>query len=99
MENEKIMENVTNEMGIKREVKQILADVLQLDDMSLEAIGDEQPFFGTEEIPGLIQDSLAVLEISTRLADSYDILPSDLKQTDFVNVNSLVKFILRCKNS
>lgn len=49
---------------IQKKVKQCIIDVLELEDTETSDISNEEPFFGTEEEPGIIQDSLAILEIS-----------------------------------
>jgi|ERR1035437_1291672 acyl carrier protein len=90
------MKTNVKENDIKIRVKEILIDVLQLENTTVDDIADDQLFFGDEEkqIIGLIQDSLAVLEIATRLADEYDLLPSEFTQESFKNVDTLGNMIL-----
>jgi len=79
---------------IKKDIKETLIQVLQLENSNIEDIKDDTPFFGSEENPGLIQDSLAVLEISTRLAEKYDISPSEFTEESYTNVEALSILIL-----
>ncbi|MFC0186386.1 Acyl carrier protein [Pseudarcicella hirudinis] len=76
---------------IKEKVSSIIDNVLQLD--GAVTITDETSFFGNEESAGLIQDSLAILEIASRLAEEYGILPSDLDEASFQNLQTLSEMI------
>ena len=78
---------------IKARVKEIILDILQAEGNEVE-ITDETPFFGTEEHPGVIQDSLAILEISSKLADEYCLFPSDFNEEAFQNVQTLSEVIV-----
>ncbi|MBD2754075.1 acyl carrier protein [Spirosoma validum] len=79
---------------IKERVKEVVTDILSVEDASITEIDDNTPFFGTDENPGIIQDSLAILEISSRLAEEFDILPSDFNEDSFQNVETLSAMIL-----
>ncbi len=74
---------------IKAFVKELIVDVMEYEDMSADQIKDDAPFFGTEDEPGLIHDSLAILEIATRLGEEYDIMPEDFTEDAFTDVNTL----------
>lgn len=82
-----------NELAtIKEQVKNIVAQTLQVDGVTIE-FDDTTPFFGTEEHPGVIQDSLAILEISSKLAEEFMLLPSDFNEDAFQNVQTLSEHI------
>lgn len=78
---------------IKLFVKELIVEVMEYEDLSPDQIQDDSPFFGTEEEPGLIHDSLAILEIATRLGEEYDIMPEDFNEEAFTDVNSLSALI------
>lgn len=77
---------------IKASVKNIVLQTLQVDGVSIE-FDDQTPFFGTEDHPGVIQDSLAILEISSKLAEEFMLLPSDFNEDAFQNVQTLSEHI------
>ncbi|KAA3628837.1 MAG: acyl carrier protein [Bacteroidetes bacterium] len=79
---------------IKKEIKEVIIDVLCLD-IQPEDIQDDQSFFGTETEPGIIEDSLVILEIATVLSEKYDIPPTEFSEDTFVNVNSLAELTLK----
>jgi acyl carrier protein len=84
---------MTELSAIKTKVSEIILDILQAEGNVVE-LTDETPFFGTEEHPGVIQDSLAILEISSKLADEYCLFPSDFNEEAFLNVQTLSELIL-----
>jgi acyl carrier protein len=84
---------MTELSAIKNKVSEIILDILQAEGNVVE-LTDETPFFGTEEHPGIIQDSLAILEISSKLADEYSLFPSDFNEEAFLNVQTLSELIL-----
>ncbi|AUD04436.1 hypothetical protein CWM47_22870 [Spirosoma pollinicola] len=73
---------------IKNQIRVIVTQVLQVDAATVE-LDDNTPFFGTDEHPGLIQDSLAILEIASQLADAFGLMPSDLGEEAFLNLETL----------
>ena len=79
---------------IKLFVKELIVEVMEYEDLSPDQIQDDSPFFGIEEEPGLIHDSLAILEIATRLGEEYDIMPEDFNEEAFTDVNSLSALIV-----
>jgi acyl carrier protein len=79
---------------IKREIKQIIIDVLRLN-VTPDDIKDDQSFFGTETEPGIIEDSLVILEIATLLSEKYDIPPTEFNEETFTNVNTLAELTLK----
>jgi acyl carrier protein len=79
--------------SIKDKVTSVVLDVLQVEDGAVQELQAETPFFGTEEEPGIIQDSLAILEIASKLAEEYGIMPSDFNEASFQNVDTLSTMI------
>lgn len=77
---------------IKNRIKEIVIEVLGLKIQPKE-IQDQEPFFGTDDHPGLIQDSLAVLEIATRIGEEFDILPEEFNEDAFLDVETLAHLI------
>ncbi|QIP16343.1 acyl carrier protein [Spirosoma aureum] len=74
--------------NIQDRIREIVIDVLQADGELVE-LTNETPFFGTEDHPGVIQDSLAILEIASRLAEEFGLMPSDLGEEAFQNLDTL----------
>ncbi|RTY89358.1 hypothetical protein [Flavobacterium sp. GT3R68] len=83
---------------IKTEIKEVIIDILRLN-VSPEDIDDDQNFFGTETEPGIIEDSLVILEIATVLSEKYDIPPTEFNEESFVNVTSLAELTLKFVNA
>lgn len=81
-------------LTIKKEIKEVIIDILRLE-IKPEEIDNEQSFFGTENEPGIIEDSLVILEIATVLSEKYDIPPTDFNEETFVNINSLADLVLK----
>jgi acyl carrier protein len=74
------------------EIKQMIIDVLDLEDIDVEDIVDEDPLF----VEGLGLDSIDALEIGLALQKRYDIkLKADSEDTrqHFVSVNALVTLV------
>lgn len=74
------------------EIKQMIIDVLDLEDISVEDIVDDEPLF----VEGLGLDSIDALEIGLALQKRYDIkLKADSEDTrqHFVSVNALVMLV------
>ncbi|SHL28386.1 hypothetical protein SAMN05444360_10121 [Chryseobacterium carnipullorum] len=84
---------------IKKEIKEIIIDVLKLD-MTSDQIDNEKSLFGSEDDPetGIIQDSLVVLEIATVLSEKYNIDPSEFNEQTFMNINSLADLVIEKGN-
>ena len=80
---------------IQEKVKQCIIDVLELDNTTTEDIKNDAPFFGTDEERGIIQDYLAVLELSTRLGEEFGIIPTEFNEESFQNVETLSAMIQR----
>lgn len=79
---------------VQNRIKEVIVEVLQDDEMKPEDIGNEDPFFGTDEEPGVIQDSLLILEIVSILSDEYDIDPSEFNEETFINVEIVSNMIM-----
>ncbi|MFT5998480.1 MAG: acyl carrier protein [Neolewinella sp.] len=75
--------------AIQNKVKACIIEVLDLSDLTPDSIDNTTPFFGTEEEPGIIQDSLAILEISTVLGEEFGIMPTEFDEESFHNVEAL----------
>ena len=73
-------------------VKEILIDVLNLD-QTPDQIDNNQPLFGTDDNPGLFDDSLAVLEVTSVLMAEFDADASILNEESFQSINSLSECI------
>lgn len=93
------MKNTKNIEVVKREIKEVIIEVLRLE-ITPDDIKDDQSFFGTEEDPesGIIEDSLVILEIATILSEKYDIPPTDFNEETFTNVNSLADLAMKALN-
>lgn len=76
-------------IAIQNKVKACIIEVLDLSDLTPDSIDNTTPFFGTDEEPGIIQDSLAILEISTVLGEEFGIMPTEFDEESFQNVETL----------
>ena len=77
-----------NKQELTVQVKEILIDVLNLE-QTPDQIDSNQPLFGTEDTPGLFDDSLAVLEVTSVLMAEFDADASIFNEESFQTVNSL----------
>ena len=77
---------------IQQKVKEILISVLNLK-KKVEEITDEQVLFGNDQHPGLFDDSLAVLEVTSVLMSEFDIEASVFNEDSFKTVDTLVDCI------
>lgn len=85
-----------NRQEIAATVKDILIDVLNLD-QSPEEISNTQPLFGTDEAPGLFDDSLSVLEVTSVLMAEFDEDASIFNEESFQTIDSLVDCLYEAK--
>lgn len=69
-------------------VKEIIIEVLNLD-QTPDQIDDNQTLFGTDESPGLFDDSLAVLEVTSVLMGEFDVDASIFNEESFQSIYSL----------
>ncbi|HCD04817.1 MULTISPECIES: phosphopantetheine-binding protein [unclassified Methylophaga] len=77
---------------LNREIKQMIIDSLDLEDIELEDIEDDAPLF----VDGLGLDSIDALEIGLALQKQYGIkLKADSEETRqyFASVNALAKLV------
>jgi acyl carrier protein len=75
-----------------REVKQLIVDALQLDDVKPESISDTEALFGS----GLALDSIDALELAMAITRAYGVKMSHSPETRdaFRSVSHLVDYIL-----
>jgi acyl carrier protein len=77
--------------NLNQEIKQLIVDSLQLEDVDPASISDTDALFGT----GLSLDSIDALELATAIARKYNIKVSQDQETRdaFRSVNHLAEFI------
>jgi len=80
-------------IAIQNKVKSCIIEVLDLTDLTPESIDNQTPFFGTDDQPGIIQDSLAILELSTVIGEEFGIMPTEFDEDSFQNVETLSQMI------
>ena len=77
---------------LERELKQLLIEVLNLEDISVEQIDSEAPVFGE----GLGLDSIDALELGVAIRKKYDVQmdpDSDATRRHFASIANLARFI------
>jgi acyl carrier protein len=77
---------------LEQELKQLLIDVLNLEDVSVEQIDSEAPLFGE----GLGLDSIDALEIGVAIRKKYDVQmdpDSEITRRHFASIANLARFI------
>ena len=77
---------------LERELKQLLIDVLNLEDISVEQIDSEAPLFGE----GLGLDSIDALELGVAIRKKYDVqmdADSETTRRHFGSIANLARFI------
>ena len=81
-----------NTADLRRELKELLVDALQLEDIDPASISDSDALFGA----GLNLDSIDALELATAVARKYNVhLAQDQETRDaFRSVNHLAEFIV-----
>ncbi len=79
--------------SIQEKIEAIIIDVLKLNKKPGE-LGVDTPFFSNSPAnPGIIEDSLAILEISSRIAEEFDLMPSEIDEKAFKNIGTLSEAI------
>jgi acyl carrier protein len=74
---------------IQDKIKEIIIDVLRLG-VSPAEVSVTAPFFSSgPDNPGLIEDSLAILEISSRIAEEFNLAPGDIDESHFLDIATL----------
>lgn len=79
-------------MSLDNEIKQLIIDCLDLEDVSIDDIDSEAPLFGE----GLGLDSIDALELGLAIKKQFDVkieANSDATKQHFYSVASLVSFI------
>ena len=77
---------------LERELKQLLIDVLNLEDLSVEQIDSQAPLFGE----GLGLDSIDALELGVAIRKKYDVqmdADSETTRQHFASIANLARFI------
>lgn len=77
---------------LERELKQLLIEVLNLEDLSIEQIDSEAPLFGD----GLGLDSIDALELGVAIRKRYNVqmdADSETTREHFSSIASLARFI------
>jgi len=77
---------------LESEIKQLIIDTLDLEDIGIDDIDNEEPLF----VDGLGLDSIDALELGVALQKKYQIKMSAItaeNKAHFSNITSLVKFI------
>jgi acyl carrier protein len=83
--------------NIQLKINSIIIDVLKLNKKP-EELAPETPFFSTSPTnPGIVEDSLAILEISSRIAEEFDLIPGEIDEKDFQNIGTLSSAIATLK--
>ncbi len=77
---------------IEQKTKEILINVLNLK-QAPEELSTTQPLFGDDSNPGLFDDSLAVLEVTSVLMSEFELEASDFGETSFKTIGTLVDCI------
>jgi acyl carrier protein len=78
--------------ALEQELKQLLIDVLSLEDISVEQIDSEAPLFGD----GLGLDSIDALELGVAIRRKYDVqmdVASEAMREHFASISNLARFI------
>lgn len=75
---------------VKEIIKSSLEDIDQIGE-----INDDTPLMGTEEEPGIFENSLCVLEVTSALVTEFDVDPAIFNKDTFVTVGTLVDAIYK----
>jgi acyl carrier protein len=78
--------------GLEQELKQLLVEVLNLEDVTVEQIDSGAPLFGE----GLGLDSIDALELGVAIRRKYDVqmdVDSDKTREHFASIANLARFI------
>lgn len=85
---------------LTQEIKQMIIDVLVLEDIDMNDINDDAPLFG-DSSDGLGLDSIDALELGLALKKRYGIIlnaEEEDTKSHFASVNSLVALVKAHKN-
>ncbi|MBP5402053.1 MAG: acyl carrier protein [Treponema sp.] len=78
--------------GLKQEIKELIINSLELEDVKPEDIKDDEPIFGT----GLGLDSIDALELGVAIKKKFGVklsAESEDSKKHFASVNALAEFI------
>lgn len=78
--------------ALKLELKQLIIDTLELEDITVDDISDDAPLF----VDGLGLDSIDALELGQALKKQYNIRPdanSEQNKQHFASINSLAQYV------
>jgi len=80
-----------------KEIKQLIVDKLRLEDVTPDAIGDDEPLFGA----GLGLDSVDALELAMHVEQIYKIRITDesLAKEAFASAGALARYIQKHANA
>lgn len=67
---------------LKKEIKSLIIQALNIDDVGPEEVGDDDPLFGDGNVLGL--DSIDALEIVMALQEKYGVRIDDKNQARFI---------------
>ena len=83
--------------NLHQEIKQLIVDSLQLEEVDPKTISDTDALFGS----GLNLDSIDALELATAIAKKYDVEVSQDQETRdaFRSVNHLAEFVQKKRAS
>lgn len=78
---------------IKHELKLLIMETLNIDDVAPEEVGDDSPLFGEGNVLGL--DSIDALEIVMALQEKYGVRIDDRNQSRFIlrTIATIAEFI------
>ncbi|HOT43716.1 MAG TPA: phosphopantetheine-binding protein [Spirochaetota bacterium] len=79
--------------GLKKEIKILIMEALNIDDVSPEEVGDDESLFGEGNTLGL--DSIDALEIVMALQEKYGVRIDDKNQSRFIlkSISTIAEFI------
>ncbi len=80
-------------MDLKQELKLLIMETLNIEDVSPEEVGDDSPLFGEGNVLGL--DSIDALEIVMALQEKYGVRIDDRNQSRFIlrTIGTIAEFI------
>jgi acyl carrier protein len=78
---------------LKQEIKRLIMEVLNIDDVTPEEVGNDDPLFGEGNVMGL--DSIDALEIVMALQEKYGVRIDDKNQSRFIlrSITTIAEFI------
>jgi len=78
---------------LKQEIKLLIMEVLNIDDVAPEEVANDDPLFGEGNVMGL--DSIDALEIVMALQEKYGVRIDDKNQSRFIlrSISTIAEFI------